>query len=263
MKRFRKYIALLLSVMLLASVCNFLVVATNEVTIDGFTYKQLETDPSVLQVNASSAAALPYSSISNSVVNDKLHLANAGNAYDNLMTSFYQAQTNTELNAGHYTVNGIGAAEFPDTYAGAYINKDLDLVVLMTEDKITDTQSIYAAQKELSCASGSDEIIFAAAEYSYSYLVSLMDDIYQYLLTGNNGNDGFRIVTYALDDFENRVIVGLSDTSLKNVEAFKKNVSDSAAIEFEQTEIIYSPSYVIEPAQGPVGHQIYISWAGP
>lgn len=144
----------------------------------------------------------------------------SGSAYDSMIKSFYEDQPESRKSMDDvYTVSGITADGFPDAYAGAYINENMDLVVLMTES---------------AAAANSEDLIFSTAKYSYSELVSIMDDILQYLKRSQaNADDGFLIVSYCIDDQNNRVIVGLSDISDACIASFKEKVCDSPAVSFE------------------------------
>lgn len=60
-----------------------------------------------------------------------------------------------------------------------------------------------------------------------------MNDIYQYLKSGRNGKDGFEIVYYFLDDYNNRVLVGLASDSEKCCVLFKNIIGNSDAYTFK------------------------------
>ena len=201
----------------------------------------LETNADILQLNDGSGPNL-LDTYSNDTLADaeimnielENNLAIAGEAYDSLMKTFYNAQPDSQKhNPDIYTVSGISAEGFPRTFAGAYINRNLDLVVLMTEDTIQTRAMLACAEDTMLQATGTDQLIFSTAEFSYSDLVSLMDDIYQYLKTGRNGEDGFYIVHYSLDDYNNRVLVGLASDSEECRTSFQNTIGNSDAFAFE------------------------------
>lgn len=153
-----------------------------------------------------------------------------------------------------YTVNGITADGFPDSYAGAYINKNMDLVVLMTESTASTDRSLSAGQIAIMQAAGSDDLVFSTAAFSYSTLVSLMNNIYQYLESNRNGMDGFYIVRYALDDYNNCVVVGLASNTLECRTAFSEIISNSDALVFESADPNgYSLAYATLFPGSPIG----------
>lgn len=228
MSKIRQILAVALSVCLLTTF-SYAIDASAQ-------YIPFETDPDVLQLNTGgisggSAVAASVESINVTTREENLNISS--DAYDTMIRSFYNAQPATEkYKVGEYTVAGITAEGFPESYAGAYTNRNLDLVVLLAEETTTTARSISNGQETITAAANTDDIIFSTAQYSYRTLVSLMDDVYQYIENGNNGDDGFNIVSYALDDYNNRVIVGLDNISVSAINAFKATVTDSPAIDF-------------------------------
>lgn len=152
----------------------------------------LETNADILQLNDGSGPILldTYSNdalVDTEIMNIELenNLAIAGEAYDSLMKTFYNAQPDSQKhNPDIYTVGGISAEGFPRTFAGAYINKNLDLVVLMTEDTIQTKATLAYAEDTILQATGTDQLIFSTAEFSYSDLVSLMSCSYKSISIG-------------------------------------------------------------------------------
>lgn len=155
-------------------------------------------------------------------------------AFSNLFQSFYSELSDTEHPTDNvYTVSGIPAGGFPDSYAGAYVNQDLNLVVLLSENSIDSQNSLIESQQALSSAADSN-LIYTTAKFSYNDLVSAMNDIHQYHLQGNSTNSDalFSIKYFAIDDYNNCVTVALDDTSNSAIESFKDLVSDSPVIKF-------------------------------
>lgn len=63
-----------------------------------------------------------------------------------------------------------------------------------------------------------------------------MDDIYQYLKSGRNGTDGFQIVDFSIDDFNNCVCVGLASNTSESQTAFNQVIKSSDAIIFKYSD---------------------------
>ena len=162
------------------------------------------------------------------------NLENTEQAFSSLFQSFYSELSDTDHSTDDvYTVSGIPAGGFPDSYAGAYVNQDLNLVVLLSENSINSQNSLVESQRALSSAADSS-LIYTTAKFSYNDLVSAMNDIHQYHLTGNvtDSNALFSIKYFAIDDYNNCVTVALDDTSASSIESFKDLVSDSPVIRF-------------------------------
>lgn len=236
MLKSKKIIALLLS---FAIVTLFFVPAaaledlndeenTSQFSLDDFEVLPLETDPELLYLNKNADIKVAEEKLDN-------NLANTERAYANIIQSFYNAQADDQkYQDGIYTVSGITEEGFPESYAGAYVNQELNLVVLLTESATKTEDTLINAQKTLAKAAESNGLIFASANYSYSHLVSLMNDIYQYTSrTDTEKDDGFSVVYYAIDDYNNCVDVGLEDISVESIAAFKEAVCDSDALSFK------------------------------
>lgn len=185
-------------------------------------------------------------------------------AFSNLFQTFYSELSDTDHSTNDvYTVSGIPAGGFPDSYAGAYVNQDLNLVVLLSENSIDSQNSLIESQQVLSSAADSN-LIYTTAKFSYNDLVSAMNDIHQYHLQGNSTNSDalFSIQYFAIDDYNNCVTVALDDTSDSAIESFKDLVSDSPVIKFicdtstEATEdLSLRPGGAID--RGSVAFRIY------
>lgn len=227
-----KHLCLIVSVLSICSLMNF--TYASDISMQ---YIPLETDPEILKLNDSSEYDREENISNFDVMNLEKNLDTSTDAYNSMMRSFFNSQPAAErYKTGEYTVGGITSAGFPEAYAGAYTNENLDLVVLLSEDSVTTARAISYGQETIIDAANTDDIIFSTAPYSYRTLVSLMDDIYQYIESGENGTRGFNIVSYALDDYKNSVIVGLEDASAAAIEAFKYTVTDSPAIDFIESK---------------------------
>lgn len=126
---------------------------------------QLETNPDILQLNDGSNANSLTLEESEDNFRRQEKLEKATCAYNSMMSAFYENQPETKkiYSEDRYTVNGISAEEFPDSFAGAYINSNSDLVVLVPENKTENINDLSSAQSDILKATNSEDIIFASA----------------------------------------------------------------------------------------------------
>lgn len=189
----------------------------------------LTQDSDILTLNTSSDPDISLALENN--------LQSSDEAYSNLFNDFYSKLSNTErYQENVYTINGIAPGGFPDYYAGAYVNKDLNLVVLLAEDSIKTNSSLASVQKTISSVTDDSSLIYSSAKFSYNELAEIMNTIYQYKIKNNLNvntlNAPFKIHYYAIDDYKNRVVVALDDISAPTIELFKTLICDSPAIDF-------------------------------
>ena len=205
----------------------------NQGTAADFPITPLETDHEILQLNQSSE--IMSAARAADAVDRAANLAQTEQAFDSMMRSFYDAQEQTQEDT--YTVNGIASDGFPASYAGAYVNEDMNLVVLLAESEISTTAALASSEAAIAQATGEESVVYASAKYSYRELVSVMDEIYQYTkLPEDQMDPRFSVVSYGLDDYNNCVTVGLEALNPESIAAFQEVVCDSAAITFEFAE---------------------------
>ena len=127
---------------------------------EAFTPVPLETDPNVLQLNtASSTESTRSASYRDSA--DAV-LEQTTQAYDAMIRSFYEAQPESQkYTDDSYTVSGIAESGFPDFYAGAYVNQNQNLVVLISDDHAGTAASLAASEQMIAAAAGSSDLIYA------------------------------------------------------------------------------------------------------
>ena len=169
----------------------------------------------------------------------QLEKENAANeAYTNLLESFratapaVQTRSDGRENANMsdeasttYTVDGIPAGGFPDYYAGAYMNANHELVVMMTDNAA-------ASKSAVRSLSQSSELNFRTAEHSYADLVRCMDEITQ---GWSSGSAEFAPIQYAyIDDFGNRVVVGVKELSDEYLELLRARLKYFDAMVFTE-----------------------------
>ena len=159
---------------------------------------------------------------------------------DNRSTNESQSITQSQLlmtELKHQKLGNEMTLDYPDYYAGAYIQEDGKLVVLLTEVSKTHSDSICSLIR-------SSDVIFKTASVSYNDLVSHRDDIIQTYESLKNNSLENRIaddLSTLLDSFigigieeqNNRIVVTLTDTSAENIDSFRKYLSSYEHIFFE------------------------------
>lgn len=141
----------------------------------------------------------------------------------------------TELK--HQKLGNEMTLDYPDYYAGAYIQEDGKLVVLLTEVSKTHSDSICSLIR-------SSDVIFKTASVPYNDLVSHRDDIIQTYESLKNNSLENRIaddlstllnsfIGIGIEEQNNRIVVTLTDTSAENIDSFRKYLSSYEHIFFE------------------------------
>lgn len=154
-------------------------------------------------------------------------------AYNNMLKAF---------NGLVYRNLDLDEQSYPDFYGGAYINKDGKLVVNVCEYSDDIKTSLRSMAQN-------NSIIISSCDYSYNYLLELMNDIRKYKSLNPNSDltKSFRMV--ALEEVENRLSVYLSDLSLVN--DFKKEISNSPAISFFESDYSEKQAgHTVNPGEG-------------
>jgi hypothetical protein len=150
----------------------------------------------------------------------------ANEAYNNILDSFDASSNRSEMNYG-------------DDYAGAYINEDGKLVVLIASGEDTEEaefQRAAGALLEAANPENAGDIVFQKAKYSYAYLEGLMEKI-------NNQNAQpkdpdsiwYHIATVGILDDKNRIEIGIVDLDDMKIQKFKSEVLDEEAITFKNS----------------------------
>ncbi|WP_040198099.1 hypothetical protein [Candidatus Soleaferrea massiliensis] len=117
---------------------------------------------------------------------------------------------------------------YPPYYAGAYIDENNQLVVLVTEEGL-------AEKETLKKITGNDDLQIRLAAYSYGYLQSLMDDIQAHMPEHVIDDGQSLLITSAyIKDDQNCIMVSLNNLTDENISKFKQDVSNSPAIRFEE-----------------------------
>lgn len=119
---------------------------------------------------------------------------------------------------------------YADYYAGAYLNDDKELVVLVTDDSLENRQ-------ELENITDNPDLIINKAEYSYNYLKSVESDINNYMLANYQTDDRLAnaVEGVGLYDDKNCIIVYLAEYDDITIELFQKTICDTEAVIFEES----------------------------
>lgn len=134
---------------------------------------------------------------------------------------------------------------YPDYYAGAYLNSESKLVIKTANPSAT-------AKRSLQAAAQNEALLFEEAEYSYDELIEIKDAIFNYM-EGHPDKGRLPIELCSLDEENNRVVVYLQELTDENI-ARVKNVVDSPAISFtaipksesDETASLDKPSFQAE-----------------
>ena len=128
------------------------------------------------------------------------------------------------------------ATNYPDYYAGSYIDDDGKLAVMLTDNSPEIRQA-------LTDAAGNSAVRFESATYSYEELTQMANVIYEKMkenqLSKKDGTHQPNIcddIRYAmlLDD-QNVISVNIHGLTEEKIQSFKNEILDSSAIVFENT----------------------------
>jgi len=164
--------------------------------------------------------------------------------------------------------------EYHNNYGGAYLNEDGKLVILIalsdskqptlgskqesdsnilsTElksdselfgDKSTEFKVAALGFKYMSGVKDSRDILFQEAQYSYSYLTALMNQLNNAYIDNieNPESIWYQVKGMMLLDNMNVISIGILDIDDAKMERFKTEVIDSMAITFENSDGLASP----------------------
>lgn len=141
----------------------------------------------------------------------------------------------------HQRLRNRSLSEYPDNYAGSYIQDDGNLVVLLTEVSPTSISSIRSFTR-------SENTIVRKASVSYNDLVSYRDLIIERFESlksestiGNESNTSLStlissFVGIGIEERNNRICVLLTDISQTNIQAFRTYISTFNRISFERSD---------------------------
>lgn len=177
--------------------------------------------------------------------------------YSDLIKSFKEGRASASTRSitlsneqSGYTVNGLSANDYPDSYAGAYVNTQGHLVVLLSNTSSV-SKSTFSEQT-IATLSEADNVFYGQAQYSYSDLIDVMTLLLDYAReSGNFITNNYYFTGFAIDDYQNRVVVFLNSLDSDAIKAFRSNISSSDIIIFEE-----EPSYAVNTAITTYGEDI-------
>lgn len=155
-------------------------------------------------------------------------------------TEIVESQTVIDLHEKLMTYFGADWMEresdpdlYPDFYAGSFIDNNGTFVVVVTGNRDQN-------KKLLIDILGTDNFNIETAQYSYKDMMKVMDDIDNFLLNKNIPDDHPVLTSFAgayPDVMENRVKVLLTEVNDNIIRSFKRDITNSPLLIFEQGEI--------------------------
>lgn len=126
--------------------------------------------------------------------------------------------------------SGNQEQEYPDYYGGAFINDQNNLTVYIYQPNgNVRTSALQSLTQD-------NNIVTKPCDYSYNYLLGLMQKVRRYKAENPNSELTKKFCLTVLKEIENRVYVYLLDCDKTTIQSFKENISDSPAIYFFEGE---------------------------
>ena len=122
---------------------------------------------------------------------------------------------------------------YPDYYGGSFIDNNGVFVIALTKN----TENVKELLKE---ALETDNFKIESVRYSYKEMLRVMDSIDNFLVDGSIPDDHLVLTHFAgayPDVMENRVKVLLTEVNQNIINSFKRDVTNSQLVIFEQGEI--------------------------
>lgn len=148
---------------------------------------------------------------------------NALELHDKLMRSFGEDWIERESDPELY----------PPFYGGSFIDNNGTFVIAVTGNREANNQHLIDVL-------GTDDFNVETVQYSYRQMMQIMDRIDAFLFSSSIPEDHPVMSRFAgayPDVLDNRVKVILTEVNEEATRAFKKEISDSPIIEFEQGEM--------------------------
>ena len=194
--------------------------------------------------NITSENSVPNYELNTSTDVSDVYLSNIGasnTAFTNLFESF-RNNTISMTDTG-YSVSGVYSSQFPSYYAGAYINTDGELVILLIDSLTEEEQA--TAKSDVCQRAGSNDIVFGIAANSYSTLVNAMTQVSDYMSTISSARtSALEIQSARIDDYQNIVIAGISTDIIAYNASTKSDIEST--IEVQIDPIFKSPVIAFE-----------------
>ncbi len=133
----------------------------------------------------------------------------------------------------NWEIEEPAADDYPDYFGGAFIGNDNELVVCVVGDTTQYRNTITDIVE-------SDQFRLEACTYSYRDMMLVMDKIDTFLSNPDVSHDHpfINSFTGALADvFTNSVIIRVETLNDTIIDAFKKDITDSPIVQFEEGEM--------------------------
>ena len=122
---------------------------------------------------------------------------------------------------------------YPDYYGGSFIDNNGVFVIAVTQN----TENVKELLKK---ALETDNFKIESVHYSYKEMLRVMDSIDNFLVSSSVSDDHIVLAHFAgayPDVMENRVKVMLTEVNQNIINSFKRDVTNSQLVIFEQGEI--------------------------
>lgn len=164
----------------------------------------------------------------------------ANKAYNNLIESFRHDTMNDSVVVDimeddfQYSIDGLYAEDYPEYYAGSYINSYGNLVVMVKgELNANDSVSMTKAME----VEANTEILYnEEAKYNYRELIDTMTELYRYCSSAEYEEATYKIHGYGILDDENKIVVYINSEEDDDKEHICAQISYSDAVVFRYHE---------------------------
>lgn len=151
-------------------------------------------------------------------------------AYNDLLQSFRESEVmladNVEMQEDRY--------DYPENYAGAYINDDGKLVIKVSDNALsTGTGNMKNIQGKVN----KDDVEYEYAEHSYNELLEVYNIVSDYMVNEDMQDEVKKNISVVrINEVENRVDVTLNDVTEESVVLFRERVCSSSLIHFQKVK---------------------------
>jgi len=132
--------------------------------------------------------------------------------------------------------------DYPSYYGGAYINRDGNLTIYVTEELEKCKHKIATAIQKKDCT-------LKRCQYSYKDMLQVKKEIEKYNLENPNDHIFKNITAYGISDMENFIFVEMEDFNNENITLFKEKICNSPMIVFRHGEKA-NPETIIRAGEG-------------
>lgn len=150
--------------------------------------------------------------------------AKAVEAYNAFFQHYYEKQREESFKSSGYTVNCVAKEYLPDFFGGAYVNKNGNLVMGVTEEYNTDEFYQSDTYKEILDLTklNSEDVVIRFVETSYTDLMRGMEVIKDF----NWSDYGIDSLGYGIDDYNNEIEIDIPSVSRNKRSQIEKELQD-------------------------------------